>query len=341
MATVKGDVHDIGKNIVGVVLGCNNYEVIDLGVMVPCEKILQTARETERGHHRLERADHAVAGRNGPRRQRDGAPGLQAAAAHRRRDHQQGAHRGEDRARLQRSRWSMCSTPPAPCRWSSSLISPDIKPAFVANIREEYDRSAPSTPARQAKPLLTIEEARANAAEDWKFDDLPKPEFTGVARAVLPIAQRVNPIASASCRARRSTRISPTSCRSLTGRRSSTPGNCAGVYPAILSRKARRRGTKLFADAQELLDEIVSRKLLQPRGVYGFFPANRVGDDVELYTDESRAKVLTTFHFLRQQMDKADGTPNRCLADFIAPKTSELSNYRTSQHRLITSAPSR
>jgi 5-methyltetrahydrofolate--homocysteine methyltransferase len=94
-----------------------------------------------------------------------------------------------------------------------------------------------------------------------------------------------------------------------------------GRYPAILNHEKRgEEARKLFADAQKLLDEMVSKKLIEPRGVYGFFPANRVGDDVELYTDESRAKVLTTFHFLRQQIEKGDGTPNWCLADFLAGK---------------------
>jgi 5-methyltetrahydrofolate--homocysteine methyltransferase len=94
-----------------------------------------------------------------------------------------------------------------------------------------------------------------------------------------------------------------------------------GVYPKILQHeKHGEEARKLFADAQKLLDEIVSKKLIQPKAVYGFFPANRVGDDVELYTDESRAKVLTTFHFLRQQIEKEDKTPNWCLADFIASR---------------------
>ena len=103
LATVKGDVHDIGKNIVGVVLACNNYEVIDLGVMVPCEKIIATALRTTRGHHRPERADHAVAGRNGARRARDGPARVETAAADRRRDDEQGAHGGENRAGLPRT----------------------------------------------------------------------------------------------------------------------------------------------------------------------------------------------------------------------------------------------
>jgi 5-methyltetrahydrofolate--homocysteine methyltransferase len=94
-----------------------------------------------------------------------------------------------------------------------------------------------------------------------------------------------------------------------------------GVYPKILQHeKHGEEATKLFADAQKLLAEIVSQKLIQPRGVYGLFPANRVGDDVEVYTDESRVKVFTKFHFLRQQIEKGDGTPNWCLADFVAPK---------------------
>ena len=96
-----------------------------------------------------------------------------------------------------------------------------------------------------------------------------------------------------------------------------------GVYPKILQHeKHGEEARKLFGDAQKLLDEIVGKKLIQPKAVYGFFPANRIGDDVELYTDESRSKVLTTFHFLRQQIEKGDGTPNWCLADFIAAKDS-------------------
>ena len=119
----------------------------------------------------------------------------------------------------------------------------------------------------------------------------------------------------------------------MTGRRSSTPGNCAAFIPKILQHeKHGEEARKLFADAQKLLEEIVSEKLLQPRGVYGFFPANRVGDDVELYTDESRAKVLTTFHFLRQQIEKDDGTPNWCLADFVAPKESASTFNMSTSH---------
>ena len=107
-----------------------------------------------------------------------------------------------------------------------------------------------------------------------------------------------------------------------------------GVYPKILQHeKHGEEARKLFADAQELLGKIVAEKLIQPRGVYGFFPANRVGDDVELYTDESRAKVLTRFHFLRQQIEKGDGTPNWCLADFVAAENAATSQRSTLGYR--------
>jgi 5-methyltetrahydrofolate--homocysteine methyltransferase len=299
LATVKGDVHDIGKNIVGVVLRCNNYEIIDLGVMVPCEKILQTAideqvdiiglsglitpsldemvhvaREMERtgltlplliGGATTSKAHTAV----------KIAPNFNQPVVH----------------VLDASR----AVPVA-----SSLISAEHKPKFAAQIREEYDRVR-ATHSSQTAKLLSHEAARKNAPK-LKFDDLPKPEFTGgrVLSADLSLEALVPFID-----------WSPFF----------HTWELRGVYPKILQHERHgEEARKLFADAQKLLDEIVSKKLIQPKAVYGFFPANRVGDDVELYTDESRSKVLTTFHFLRQQIEKGDGTPNWCLADFIAPK---------------------
>jgi 5-methyltetrahydrofolate--homocysteine methyltransferase len=299
LATVKGDVHDIGKNIVGVVLRCNNYEIIDLGVMVPCEKILQTAidekvdiiglsglitpsldemvhvaREMERkgltlplliGGATTSKAHTAV----------KIAPNFNQPVVH----------------VLDASR----AVPVA-----SSLISAEHKPKFAAQIREEYDRVR-ATHSSQTTKLLSLEVARKNAPK-LKFDDLPKPEFTG-AKTIEPALAELVPFIDWS------------------------PffhtWELRGVYPKILQHeKHGEEARKLFADAQKLLDEIVVKKLIQPKAVYGFFPANRIGDDVELYTDESRSKVLTTFHFLRQQIEKGDGTPNWCLADFIAPKVS-------------------
>jgi 5-methyltetrahydrofolate--homocysteine methyltransferase len=297
LATVKGDVHDIGKNIVGVVLRCNNYEIIDLGVMVPCEKILQTAidekvdiiglsglitpsldemvhvaREMERkgltlplliGGATTSKAHTAV----------KIAPNFNQPVVH----------------VLDASR----AVPVA-----SNLISAEHKPKFAAQIREEYDRVR-ATHSSQTAKLLSLEAARKNAPK-LKFNDLAKPEFTG-AKTIEPALAELVPFIDWS------------------------PffhtWELRGVYPKILQHeKHGEEARKLFADAQKLLEEIVSKKLIQPKAVYGFFPANRVGDDVELYTDESRSKVLTTFHFLRQQIEKGDGTPNWCLADFIAPK---------------------
>jgi 5-methyltetrahydrofolate--homocysteine methyltransferase len=299
LATVKGDVHDIGKNIVGVVLRCNNYEIIDLGVMVPCEKILQTAidekvdiiglsglitpsldemvhvaREMERkgltlplliGGATTSKAHTAV----------KIAPNFNQPVVH----------------VLDASR----AVPVA-----SNLISLEHKPKFAAQIREEYDRVR-ATHSSQTAKLLSLEAARKNAPK-LKFDDLAKPEFTGTKRIEPALAELVPFID-----------WSPFF----------HTWELRGVYPKILQHeKHGEEARKLFADAQKLLEEIVSKKLIQPKAVYGFFPANRVGDNVELYTDDSRSKVLTIFHFLRQQIEKGDGTPNWCLADFIAPKGS-------------------
>jgi 5-methyltetrahydrofolate--homocysteine methyltransferase len=181
----------------------------------------------------------------------------------------------------------------------SSLISAENKPAFVQQLRAEYDRVRATHGAQQTK-LISIEEARANAPK-LDYDDLPKPEFTG-ARALKDVSLAT---------LREFVDWSPFF----------HTWELRGVYPKILQHeKHGEEARKLFADAQALLEKIISQKLIEPRGVYGFFPANRIGDDVELYTDESRAKVLTKFHFLRQQIEKTDGSPNWCLADFIAPK---------------------
>jgi 5-methyltetrahydrofolate--homocysteine methyltransferase len=299
LATVKGDVHDIGKNIVGVVLRCNNYEIIDLGVMVPCEKILQTAidekvdiiglsglitpsldemvhvaREMERkgltlplliGGATTSKAHTAV----------KIAPNFNQPVVH----------------VLDASR----AVPVA-----SNLISAEHKPKFAAQIREEYGRVRSQHSGQTAK-LLSLEAARANAPK-LKFDDLPKPEFTGVKTIDVPLGELVKFID-----------WSPLF----------HTWELRGVYPKIFQHeKHGEEARKLFADAQKLLDEIVSKKLIQPKAAYGFFPANRVGDDVELYADDARKQVLTTFHFLRQQIEKGDGTPNWSLADFIGPKGS-------------------
>jgi 5-methyltetrahydrofolate--homocysteine methyltransferase len=181
----------------------------------------------------------------------------------------------------------------------TSLLSQDGKADFIKKLRDDYEKARAAHSGQRAK-LLSFAAARANASK-LKFDNLAKPEFTGVNiienGSLAEIAKFID----------------------------WTPffhtWELRGVYPKIFQHeKHGEEAQKLFADAQKLLKKIISEKLLAPRAVYGFFPANRMGDDVELYTDESRASVLTTFHFLRQQIEKGDGTPNWGLADFVAPK---------------------
>jgi 5-methyltetrahydrofolate--homocysteine methyltransferase len=298
MATVKGDVHDIGKNIVGVVLGCNNYEVIDLGVMVSCDKILAAARE-----HQVD-----VIGLSGLI-----TPSL---------DEMQHVAREMERtgfkvplliggATTSRAHTAVKIAPgysepvvhvldaSRAVPVVSSLISAEQKPAFVAQLNADYEK-ARAAHAGQVQRLKTFEQARSNAAR-LKYDDLPRPEFTGVRTLEdFPLATL-----------RRFIDWSPFF----------HTWELRGRYPSILSHeKYGVEATKLFASAQELLEDIIARKRIQARAVYGFFPANRVGEDVEVYTDDTRSQVLTRFHFLRQQMEKGDNSPNWSLADYLAPK---------------------
>jgi 5-methyltetrahydrofolate--homocysteine methyltransferase len=298
MATVKGDVHDIGKNIVGVVLGCNNYEVIDLGVMVSCENILETARkekvdviglsglitpsldEMQHVAREMERQGFKVPLLIG------GATTSKAHTAVK-----ISPNYGEPVVHvLDASR----AVPVV-----SSLISAEQKPLFVQQLRADYERTRAAHAGQQTK-LIRLEAARANAPK-LNYDDLPKPEFTGVSGLGDEVLPQLRDFIDWS------------------------PffhtWELRGRYPSILQHeKHGEEARKLFADAQHLLDEIISQKLLRPACVYGFFPVNRAGDDVEVYADDSRTKVLTRFHFLRQQIEKTDGSPNWCLADFIAPR---------------------
>ncbi|MGH7978031.1 MAG: methionine synthase [Limisphaerales bacterium] len=295
LATVKGDVHDIGKNIVGVVLACNNYEVIDLGVMVPCEKILAAARENNADiiglsgliTPSLDEMAHVAT-----EMQRQGLKlPLLIGGATTSKTHTAvkiAPHYTEPVVHvLDASR----AVPVA-----SSLINEKQKAGFVARVREEYERLRSQHSGPRLK-LVGILDARANAP-NLSFAELPVPEFTGV-RSVAPPLDEL-------------TRLIDWSPFFHTW-------ELRGVYPKILDHeKHGQEARKLFADAQKLLARITSERLLRPRGVYGFFPANRAGDDVRLFTDPSRSTALTTFHFLRQQMEKENGAPHWCLADFVA-----------------------
>ena len=313
LATVKGDVHDIGKNIVGVVLGCNNYEVIDLGVMASCEKILAAARDQQVDiiglsgliTPSLDEMAHVAR-----EMEREGLklPLLIGGATTSK------AHTAVKIAPGYRQPVVHVLDASRAVPVVGSLISAELKAGFVLQIQAEYDRLRSQHSAQRQK-LLSLEAARANAPK-LNFDDLPKPEFIGV-RTVQSGAA-----ASGSSPLR-------ISLSDLVPFIDWSPffhtWELRGRYPAIFEHPRHgEEARKLFADGQKLLEKITSEQLIAARGVYGFFPANRAGDDVELYTDESRTKVLTTFHFLRQQADKGDGTPNWCLADLVAPRPSGI-----------------
>jgi 5-methyltetrahydrofolate--homocysteine methyltransferase len=307
LATVKGDVHDIGKNIVGVVLACNNYEVIDMGVMVPCEKILERAKTEKADLIGLSglitpSLDEMVHVAREMERQGFKLPLLIGGATTSRRHTavKIAPHYSEPVVHvLDASRAVPVTT---------SLLSDEGKSAFVEKHREEYEalRKAYAAP-RQA--VVSLETARARRTPiEWRAEDLPVPAFNGV-RVLdhFPLATLRDFI-------------------------DWTPlfhaWGLKGVYPRILEHESQgEQARQLFADANALLDRMIEQNLITARGVYGFFRASAVGDDVELYTDDTRAKVLERFHFLRQQSNREGSEPCRSLADFIAPKETGLSDH--------------
>jgi 5-methyltetrahydrofolate--homocysteine methyltransferase len=352
MATVKGDVHDIGKNIVGVVLGCNNYEIIDLGVMVSSEKILQTAREKNADLIGLSglitpSLDEMVHVAKEMERQGFTLPLLIGGATTSK------AHTAVKIAPGYSKPVVHVVDASRAVGVVGQLINPELKPAFVQNVRADYEKLRAHHGEQKAKPLLSLEEARRRrVAIDWAIADLPRPEFSGIrvlssdegprdhettdhGPRTTHHASRITHHASRASESPIANRQSPIAVADLIPFIDWSPffhtWELRGRYPAILENVEAK---KLFDDAQRLLEEIVAKNSLTARGVYGFFPANAVGDDVELYTDESRTQVLTTFHFLRQQMEKPPGQPNFCLADFIAPRDHGLQDHgpRTTDH---------
>ena len=309
LATVKGDVHDIGKNIVGVVLGCNNYEVIDLGVMVPCDKILTKARE--------EQVD--MIGLSGLI-----TPSLEEMAY----NATEMARQGFDvplligGATTSKAHTAVKIAPGYPepvvhvtdaslaVNVVRQLLSKDEKPGFVDKVRQQQEQSREAYEGKKTlKKLLPLQEARNRRTPvDWHASELATPNFLGT-RVIddQPLSDLV-PVIDWS------------------------PffhtWELKGRYPrifedAVVGSKAK----ELFDDAQKLLKDVLDDRLFTARAVYGLFPANSVGDDIEVYKDESRTEVLATFHTLRQQLEKAEGDANYALADFIAPKTTGLSDY--------------
>jgi 5-methyltetrahydrofolate--homocysteine methyltransferase len=307
LATVKGDVHDIGKNIVGVVLACNNYEVIDLGVMVTCEKILERAKAEKADMIGLSglitpSLDEMVHVAREMERQGFKLPLLIGGATTSR------AHTAVKIAPYYSEPVVHVLDASRAVPVTTSLLSDDGRSAFVAQHRADYEalRKAHSSPRLT---VVSLEAARKRRTPiKWRAEDLPTPAFTGV-RVLdnFPLATLRDFI-------------------------DWTPffhtWGLKGVYPRILEHDGQGvQARQIFTEANALLDVIIEKKLITARGVYGFFPASAAGDDVELYADDTRGQMLERFHFLRQQSNKEGDEPCRSLADFIAPKETGLPDH--------------
>ena len=308
LATVKGDVHDIGKNIVGVVLQCNGFEVIDLGVMVPADRILEEARR-----HRVDLI---------------GLSGLITPSL----DEMVHVARELERAGFDTPLLIGGATTSKvhtalkidPCYHApvvhvldasravpvaSALVDPDRRNAFAEEIRQEYEAIRRRHGRRTDEQLLTIEEARANRFTcDWAAVPITRPNRPGLT------IFRNYPLAEIR--------------RYIDWTPFFQAWELRGKYPRILDDpKKGPEARRLFADANRLLDEIIAHGWLQAHGVVGLFPANSRGDDVLVFADEARREVRAVLHFLRQQTPKRAGRPNRSLADYVAPVESGRADY--------------
>ncbi len=307
LATVKGDVHDIGKNIVGVVLACNNYEVIDLGVMVSSEKILERAKAENADLIGLSglitpSLDEMVHVAREMERQGFKMPLLIGGATTSR------AHTAVKIAPHYSEPVVHVLDASRAVPVTTSLLSDDGKAAFVVQHRADYEalRKAHSAPKQQ---VVSIETARKRRTPiEWRAEDIPSPSFTGV-RVLdnFPLATL-----------REFIDWSPFF----------HTWGLKGIYPRIFEHpEYGAQARQIHTEANVLLDKMVAERLIAARAVYGLFAANAVGDDVELYTDSTRTKVLQRFHFLRQQANREGSEPCRSLADFIAPKETGLPDH--------------
>jgi 5-methyltetrahydrofolate--homocysteine methyltransferase len=301
LATVKGDVHDIGKNIVGVVLQCNGFDVVDLGVMVPADKILQAARDENADMIGLSglitpSLDEMVHVAKEMERLGFTVPLLIGGATTSR------AHTAVKIEPNYSGAVVYVTDASRAVGVAGSLLSEDLGDDYRAKIKQEYEEvRLRHTGRKQQTPMHSLAEARANAFHgDWQDYTPPKPAFLGLevfdGYPLADIAEHID--------------WSPFF----------HTWELAGSYPKILDDEVvGEEARKLFDDARAMLKIIVEHNWLKARAVAGFFPANRVGDDIVLYTDESRREVLATLHHLRQQHIKPPGQPNYCLSDFVAP----------------------
>lgn len=310
MATVKGDVHDIGKNIVGVVLACNNYEIIDLGVMVHATKILEVARERKVDiiglsgliTPSLDEMAHVAA-----EMEREGFDiplligGATTSRVHTAVKIHPRYHKGQAIYVTDASR---------AVGVVSSLLSPDAKDGYIETVRAEYKKVADAHARNELeKQRLPLAKARANAQKvDWDAYSPKTPSFLG-------------------------TRVfQDWDLAELARYIDWTPffqtWELKGVYPKILDDERQGEAARqLLADAQAMLAKVIAEKWFAPKAVVGFWPAGVVGDDIRLFMDETRATELATFFTLRQQMAKRDGRPNVALSDFVAPVNSGKRDY--------------
>ena len=309
LATVKGDVHDIGKNIVGVVLACNNYDVMDLGVMVSCEKILSTAKE-----HGVDiiglsglitpSLDEMVSVAKEMTRQGFTVPLLigGATTSH--------PHASVKIAPQYGSGVVHVLDASRVVNVVSALLSPEQKPAFLTEVAQKQASARADFEARRVqRKLLTLSEARARKQKfDWAGLDIPRPERLGT-RAFNDVSlQDLVPF--------------------IDWGPFFNAWELFGAFPKIFEdEKVGVEAKKLYADAQALLARIIKEKRFRANAVIGFWPCNAVGDDVELYSDEARTKVLGRLHMLRQQVEKQPDQFNLSLADFVAPKESGRIDY--------------
>ncbi|MFV8174774.1 methionine synthase [Mycolicibacterium peregrinum] len=309
MATVKGDVHDIGKNIVGVVLQCNNFEVIDLGVMVPAQKILDAANEHNADIIGLSglitpSLDEMVNFAVEMERQGLEIPLLIGGAT---------TSRAHTAVKISPRRkgpvvWVKDASRSVPV--AAALLDDKQRPALLESTEADYASLRERHAQKNERPMMTLEKARANRTPiEWEGYTPPVPaqgvgvrDFHDYDLAELREYIDWQPFFNA--------------------------WEMKGRFPDILNNPASGEAArKLYDDAQEMLDTLIKEKWLRANGVIGFFPANAVGDDIEVYTDETRTEVLTTLHNLRQQGEHRDGIPNRSLGDFIAPKSTGLADY--------------
>jgi 5-methyltetrahydrofolate--homocysteine methyltransferase len=320
MATVKGDVHDIGKNIVGVVLACNNYEVTDLGVMVPCEKILAEAKRLGADAIGLSglitpSLDEMVHVAQEMQRQGFTIPLLVGGAT------TSPAHTAVKIAPEYPHGVVHVRDASLVVNVASALLSPEQKPAYVADLAAKQQRQRDEFAARLKRtPLLPLATARSRAPQcDWSTVDIPRPEFLGT---------RVFSSDQSAIRNPQSAIELGVVAEFIDWAPFFSAWELTGRFPDILKDPAvGTEATKLYADAQQLLARIVAEKRFQPRALLAFLPANAVGDSVEVYADEQRSRVVETFHFLRQQSEKPADQFNHCLADYVAPKSSGRIDY--------------